>query len=148
MNSSDIDKISNDLYNLLLYLHDRILNPSEISKNFLMPPSHMKVIIYLKHKGSSSISEAAKCLTISRPNMTPIIDNLISEGMVSRYRDEFDRRIVRIELTDKAHELLKKQEGLLKKSLSEKISILDLKDLESLSQNVSSITDIVLRIDK
>ena len=148
MNSEHLYKLSSDLYNLLLYLHDRILDPSEISKNFLMPPSHVKVIIYLKHKGASSISEVGKHLVISRPNMTPIIDNLISEGMVDRYRDENDRRIVRVEITDKAYEFLKEQEGLVKKSLSEKISTLDSESLESLSQNVSSIRDIILRIDK
>ncbi len=88
-----------------------------------MPPSHGKVIIYLKHNGNSSISKIAKDLLISKPNMTPIIDKLISENMVIRYTDPKDRRIIRVELTEKGTAFIKDQENLIKSSLTEKYLI-------------------------
>jgi DNA-binding MarR family transcriptional regulator len=111
-----------------------------------MPQSHIKVILYLKHRGTSSISETAKHLTISKPNMTPIIDKLISEGMVNRYNDPDDRRIIRIELTGKAHEFLKEQEQIIKSILAKKITALDSDDLKSLSKHVTGVTDIILKL--
>jgi DNA-binding MarR family transcriptional regulator len=146
MSTFELNNLSGDLYNLSFYLHSIIFRQKEIMKNMSMPQSHIKVIIYLKHRGTSSISETAKHLTISKPNMTPIIDKLISEGMVNRYNDPDDRRIIRIELTDKAHEFLKEQEQIIKDTLAQKMSSLNPKDLESLSKHVSSITDIILKL--
>lgn len=146
MSTVELNKLSGDLYNLSFYLHSIIFHQKEIMKNMSMPQSHIKVIIYLKHRGASSISETAKHLTISKPNMTPIIDKLISEGMVNRYNDPDDRRVIRIELTDKAHEFLKEQEQIIKDNLAKKITVLDSKDLESLSQNLVSITDIIFKL--
>ena len=36
----------------------------------------------------------AKDLSISKPNMTPIIDKLVKEGYVDRYYDDNDRRVI------------------------------------------------------
>lgn len=147
MINTELNKLSGDLYNLMLHLHKKIFNPNEITKNLPIPPSHMKVIFYLAHHGTCSISEAAKNLTISKPNMTPIIDKLISEGMVTRYNDPDDRRILRIELTEKAHEFIKEQEEAIKNNLAQKISSLNSEDLEALNAHVRGIIDIILKVD-
>lgn len=147
MINTELNKLSGDLYNLMLYLHNKFFNPNEITKNLPIPPSHMKVIIYLAHHGTCSISETAKNLTISKPNMTPIIDKLITEGMVNRFNDPDDRRILRIELTEKAHGFIKKQEEIIKNNLAKKISSLNTEDLEALSDHVMGITDIIAKVD-
>lgn len=147
MNTNELTKLSEDLYNLMLHLHKKIFNPNEITKNLPIPPSHMKVIFYLAHHGTCSISETAKKLAISKPNMTPIIDKLIAEGMVNRYNDPDDRRVLRIELTEKAHEFIKKQEEIIKNNLAKKISSLNSEDLEVLSAHVVGITDIIAKVD-
>lgn len=147
MIETNLNKLSDELYNLLLILHKKVINPDETMKNFSMPPSHFKVILYLKRKGTSSVSDIGKSLTISRPNMTPIIDKLISDGMVHRYNDTNDRRIIRVELTDKAHEFVKEQEDTMKKILTNKISTLNPNDLESLKYNVEEIINILMKIE-
>lgn len=147
MNTDQLNKISGDLYNLMLYLHNKIFHPNDVIKNLPIPPSHVKVIIYLARHGISSISDTAKKLGISKSNMTPVIDKLISEGMLNRSNDPNDRRVLRIELTDKAYEFIKIQENAIKDSLAQKISSLNSKDLETLSEHVIGITDIILRIE-
>lgn len=52
--------------------------------------------------------------------MTPIIDKLISENMVTRYTDSKDRRVIRVELTEKGSIFIKDQEKLVKTLLTEK----------------------------
>jgi len=147
MNCNELNKISNDLYNLMFALHKKILNPNEIMKDFPMPPSHVKVIIYLARNGASSISEVAKNLAIYKPNMTPIIDNLISKEFVTRYNDPNDRRIIRIALTDKARNFLKEQEQKVKDSLADKLSSLSSEDLKFLQNYITGLNDIMLKID-
>lgn len=147
MSSNQLNKLSGDLYDLMLCLHNKVFHPHAAMKNACIPPSHMKVIIYLARMGTSSISEVAKNLIISKPNMTPIIDKLISEGMINRYPDPNDRRVLRIELTDKANEFIKKQEQAIKNNLAEKISSLNSEDLEALGKHVTGITEIISKIE-
>lgn len=147
MSANQLDKLSGDLYNLMLYLHNKIFHPNETTKNLPMPPSHVKVIIYLARRGASSISEIAKNLAISKPNMTPIIDKLINEGMINRYNDLNDRRILRVELTDKAYKFIKEQEEIIKDNLAKKISSLTDEDLKALGEHITGITEIILKIE-
>ncbi len=147
MHNIQLDEISQDLYDLLLKLNKKLLNPDELKRNFPLPPSHVKVIIYLKHNGNCSISKIAKDLLISKPNMTPIIDKLVSENMVTRYTDSRDRRIIRVELTEKGTIFIKDQEKLIKALLAEKISSLPIDDLKYLSDHIVHIKDIILKIN-
>ncbi|EQB4342330.1 MarR family winged helix-turn-helix transcriptional regulator [Clostridium botulinum] len=147
MNNTQLNEISQDLYDLLLNLHKKLLNPDELKKKFPLPPSHVKVIVYLKHNGNCSISKIAKDLLISKPNMTPIIDKLISENMVTRYTDSKDRRVIRVELTKKGSIFIKDQEKLVKTLLTEKISNLSSEDLQYLSDHIIGIKNIILKIN-
>ncbi|WP_129598705.1 MarR family winged helix-turn-helix transcriptional regulator [Anaerophilus nitritogenes] len=146
MNTIKLNKISQDLYDLFLSLHTKIIDPNEMMKNFTIPPSHVKVILYLRHNGTSSISQIAKSLIISKPNMTPIIDRLIDKNIVKRSYDPNDRRIINIELTDKGHQFIKNKEKKIKNSLQKKISSLQEEDLEILNNHITSMTNIILKI--
>lgn len=147
MGTTELNKLSGDLYNLMLYLHNKIFHPADVTRNLPLPPSHVKVIIYLARHGACSISETAKHLEISKPNMTPIIDKLVTEGMIDRYNDPKDRRILRIELTKKAYNFIKEQEEIIKNNLAKKISSLSPEDLKILSDHVTGITNIISKVD-
>lgn len=71
--------------------------------------------------------------------MTPVIDKLISENMVTRYTDSKDRRVIRVELTEKGSIFIKDQERLVKTLLTEKISNLSFEDLQYLSDHIIGI---------
>ncbi|ACA53638.1 MarR family winged helix-turn-helix transcriptional regulator [Clostridium botulinum] len=147
MNSTQLNEISQDLYDLLLNLQKKLFNPDELKKKFSLPSSHIKVIVYLKHNGNCPISKIAKDLLISKPNMTPIIDKLISENMVTRYTDPKDRRVIRVELTEEGVLFIKDQEKLIKALLAEKISDLSSEDLQYLSNHIIKIKNIILKIN-
>jgi len=143
----ELNSISNDLYTLLIYLNSRVFNPGIMLKGLSIPPSHMKAIFFLIKIGPCPVSKLAKDLSISKPNMTPIIDNLISEGFVSRYDDPNDRRVIMIAATPKAHDLLKKKEQMTKESLAERISFLSSDDLETLKKVIPQLTDIIIKMN-
>ena len=117
-------------------------------KGVSIPPSHVKVIFYLSQKKSMSVSDVAKCLDISKPNMTPIIDKLISNGLVNRYTDPNDRRKINIELTEKAHNLLKNKKREIKNNLFNKISTLNDEDLYKLDASIREMYDILIKLKK
>ncbi|GAB6168031.1 MarR family transcriptional regulator [Clostridium carnis] len=142
MNNANLDKVSGDLLKLLLELHKKIFNQEELVKGLPMPPSHVKVIFHLAHRGPSAVSHIAHDLGISKPNMTPIIDKLISEGYVNRYEDPKDRRILRVELTSKACELFENQKKRTKDMLSTRISVLSEDDLKLLHESVENLSKV------
>ncbi|GAA0732514.1 MarR family winged helix-turn-helix transcriptional regulator [Clostridium oceanicum] len=146
MKKSQVNDTSKELYNLLLSLHKKIFNLDEMMKNLSVPPSHAKVMFFLHKNGSSYISETAKKLMISKPNMTPIIEKLTSESLIRRYEDSNDRRILRIELTDNGKKFIKKQELSVRDSLSQKISHLEDEDLISLRNHITEIENIITKI--
>lgn len=142
----ELDNISNDLYNVVFYFHSKVFNPSSMLKGMPLPPSNMRVIFHLTRLGPSPVSKIANELSISKPNMTPIIDNLIAEGFVNRYNDPNDRRIIMVEATENAYSFLKKKEQYMKSMLSEKIAILDDDDLAALKALLPKMFKIISKI--
>jgi len=142
----DLNNISSDLYMLVFYIHSKIFNPTIMLKGLCIPPSNMKVIFHLVNIGPSPVSKVANDLSISKPNMTPIIDNLILEGFVNRYDDPDDRRIIMLEATEKAFSFLKNKEQKMKELLAEKISVLEDGDLESLKLLLPQITNVFTKL--
>lgn len=147
MNNTDLTKISDDLFNLLMQLNSKVFNQDKMVKCSPMPPSHIKIIFYLFNNGSSSISDIASRLSISKPNMTPIIDKLIREDLVYRKEDPNDRRIVRIALTQKAHDVAIEHKRRLKELLLSKLITLSNEDLIVMSDSVSNLANIIVKLD-
>ncbi len=118
----------------------------DIVKRLSIPPSHAKVIFHLHCGGEASVSEIAKNLSISKSNMTPIIDKLIQENLVERFTDPNDRRIIRVRVTEKGHEFCLKQREKTKKHLEEKISSLSPDELERVKDLAKELNSIFSKI--
>ncbi len=142
----DLSIVSNDLFLLLVSLNSRLINRSVMLRGLSVPPSHMKVLFYLIMHGSSPVSRIAKDLLISKPNMTPILDNLIAEGYAERYDDPNDRRIILIRPTKKSHDLLEEKQQESKKLLAEKLAVLGDDELEALKEMLPRITEILSKL--
>ena len=136
-----LNEISDNLYLLLLSLNRHIFNPTVLTKKFNVPHSHIKVLFYLIHNGPISISKMAKELCISKPNMTPVIDKLVEEGLVTRDYDPTDRRVILIQTTPKALEFLKETQEYVKEIIKEKLSSLNDEDINTLSTSLEYITN-------
>ena len=75
--------------------------------------------------------------------MTPIIDNLINYGLVNRYPDSNDRRILRVELTKKACKLLDAFRIAICNSFVEKISPLSDDEVIMLDDSISNLNNYI-----
>jgi DNA-binding MarR family transcriptional regulator len=76
--------------------------------------SQVKLLFKLNAGGMHKASDLAKALCVSSGGITALSDKLIAAGFIERERDEEDRRVVMIQVTqkgrEKAQEILKKQE--------------------------------------
>ncbi|AGF54114.1 MULTISPECIES: MarR family winged helix-turn-helix transcriptional regulator [Clostridium] len=160
MDKDDLFKVSDSLMNFLWIIQNNVLKTQDINKiiqasrsdtrgcckDFSIPPSHGRVIFYLLHCNSSPISQIADSLGISKSNMTPIIDNLINYGLVNRFPDSDDRRVLRVELTQKAHDLLDAFRDAISNSFVEKISALSDDDVVLLNQSMLNLITLFKKI--
>lgn len=157
-----LHKISDSLFNCLLLIRYNIFNEQSIIKSFSenpkevdkylkicpLPTSHIKVILYLQNCKSPSISQIANNLNISKSNMSPIINNLVDLELISTYPDINDKRIMRVQLTDKAHKVFNIFYKASKDSIYKKISALSDKDISILENSLSDLNCIFNKLSK
>lgn len=161
MDRDDLFKVADSLVNFLWIIQNNLFKENDLIKNFhsplkgeenciqgfSIPPSNVRVIFYLLESNSSPISQIADSLGISKSNMTPIIDNLINYGLVNRYHDSRDRRILRVELTDKASKLLDSFRVAICNSFVEKISPLSTDEVVTLNDSISNLIAILKKLN-
>ncbi|MDO8886832.1 MarR family transcriptional regulator [Candidatus Oleimmundimicrobium sp.] len=97
------------------------------------------VMMIVDAKGSRKMSELAELLSLNFGTATGIVDRLVRDGYLKRQRDEKDRRVVRVYLTDKGKSVIvkvqeKRRERLV--SLLEKINEEDFEDLFAIFQRI------------
>lgn len=158
MDRKNLDTTADSLVDFFLLVRNNIFSQEDFLKNFNdfqkkfdgkmsditpLPLSNIKVIIYLSTVKTSSISQIAMNLGISKPNMTPIIDNLLEYGLITRFSDPKDRRILRVQLTQKALDIFDFFKDSAKDSLKYKISSLSDEDLYELNNHVSGLQKIL-----
>jgi MarR family 2-MHQ and catechol resistance regulon transcriptional repressor len=69
-----------------------------------LTPSQFAALEALYHLGSMTQGEISSKVLKSGSNMTIVIDNLEREGLVRRKRDENDRRVINIHITEAGRE--------------------------------------------
>lgn len=147
MDKKNLTKTSDALFDLLIQINNKVFNQDRLVKCAPLPPSHIKVIFYLLNNGSSSISDIAFNLGISKPNMTPIIDKLLKDDLIFRMENPKDRRVILIALTQKAFDIADKHRKILKELLLSKLSTLSTEDLDQMYSSVSQLIDILLKLN-
>jgi MarR family 2-MHQ and catechol resistance regulon transcriptional repressor len=79
----------------------------EQMRSFGLTESQFGVLEALLHLGPLCQRELAAKVLKSAGNMTTVVDNLQRRGLVERTRDEEDRRVVTIHLTDRGESLIR-----------------------------------------
>lgn len=99
------DELNNILPNLLKEFHSR--QPNELYKGEITLQQYI-TLNFLSSQNDAAMGAIAKCLRVSLPAATGVVDRLIRGGYAIRRGDPKDRRIVRISITPKGEEIVKR----------------------------------------
>jgi MarR family 2-MHQ and catechol resistance regulon transcriptional repressor len=77
-----------------------------LQREFGLTESQIAVLEALKHLGPLQQGELCQKILRSGSNVTTVVDNLERDGLVQRARDESDRRIQVVHLTEKGRNLV------------------------------------------
>ncbi len=142
-----IDSIMENLFHVLRLIHRKLLKIDLGGANKGISHPHFAIMGILDELGALPVSEIGKKLIIPKPQMTHLVDKLISLGIVERLPDERDRRIINVALTERGKTALKEAKKLIKDNIRTKLSRLNDKELEELSASLRKIREIGSKLE-
>jgi DNA-binding MarR family transcriptional regulator len=142
---TDIDISDNVLLMLPLFARN-LLRGGQNSQKSRVSNLDMPVLGMLIHSGPLPMTEISERLNVSKPNMTHIIDRLISEGKVGRSRGSKDRRVVNIRITPRGLRFAEGHRKIVKENVRRNISALSGRDRRILCESLDNIRMIVSKI--
>lgn len=113
------------LYEVLPIIMRKFVRPVEQQTKIKVSPMQFNAMIVISNYKSATMKTIAEELNISKQQTTLIIDKLIDIGYVKRENDKYDRRIIRITLTDTGIHFMDNERKVLSELLKEKIECLD-----------------------
>jgi len=103
----------------------------EILSDFEITPPQFEALQHLLKEGDLTIGELSNKMYLACSTVTDLLDRMERNDLVMRVKDEKDRRIVRIKVLDKGHQLIEQVLITRRQYLSE---VLDGCDDESIMQ--------------
>jgi MarR family 2-MHQ and catechol resistance regulon transcriptional repressor len=104
----------------------------DLDKLGLTPPQFY-VLATIGYAGELPFGEIGAKMMVTVSNLTGIVDRLEEKKLVSRKRDENDRRVVHVVLTEKGAKLYKNTIPFFEKSVAQIFSFLDKPQQKELS---------------
>ncbi len=149
MQSKTINSIIENIFYILPLIHKKLLkvDPSEIGCGFNLSRLHMGIMGIICEEGTTSLSEVARQLHVSKPQMTLLINQLVKNGLISRKSNKEDRRVSDISLTPKGKTISESIEKKLKDNARNMLADLSDNELEELSLLLLKLRGIGDRLD-
>lgn len=104
-----MDKSINETIGAMLSIYPlikkNVIQPMKINSEDINP-TQIFILLTLKGLGSSTMSRIADEVAVSNQQLTKLVDELVEKGLVERHKAPENRRLVMINLTDKANNYL------------------------------------------
>jgi len=126
-------------YSKIIYSEEKILKDMIGDPLSLKELHTLEVVFSAMNNKSNTASNIAKRLGITLGTCTTNIDRLIQKGLVNKVKNDTDRRIVYIELTEQGKQVYLKHIGMHKKLVSKAISKLSTSEKVALMNAVNKL---------
>lgn len=146
MENKAIDNILENLFLVLPIIHKKLLRMDLGGVTGNLSRLHLAIMGMLGG-GSLPISEIGMRLVAPKSQMTHLVDQLVSLGIVVRQPDARDRRVINISLTDHGRAILRECRELVKQNIRNKISCLTTEELVALSDALVKLKDIGAKLE-
>ncbi len=99
------------------------------------------VLRYLNVHGASPSSVLADHFDVNRSAITAMVDRLVTKGFVKRYRNESDRRVILLDITEQGREIAEKGEEQIRSFVESFLLRLEPEELEQFIQTYEKIAN-------
>jgi len=104
---------------------------------YAIPLAQVNLLRLLDRLGTQRMSDLATKLDVTQSGCTALVDRAIDAGLVERYRDEDDRRVVRVRISPAGEEALGELRRIRARYLAQHLRHLDVDELAQLTTLLS-----------
>lgn len=126
-----------DLFNYILLIEEKNLRDQGVKLSM----TEVHILEAIQKSESKMMSAVAKSLMVTQGTLTVSTSKLVKKGYVERVKDERDKRIVRLKLTDKANQVLEIHENFHEEMIDKLLNELDLHKEVELIQSLRNLMD-------
>jgi DNA-binding MarR family transcriptional regulator len=126
-----------DMFNHILVLEERNL----VARGVTLSMSEVHTLENISRSESKTMSDVARRALVTQGTLTVAINRLVKKGYVARYKDEVDKRIVRLSLTQRALDVLKVHDAFHEKMIDTFIHDLKVDEDTNLILSLEKIMD-------
>lgn len=146
MKDCDVDQFSENFMLLIPLMQNKIfsLSKDEMPK-VRLSESGRRTLVLLHEVRRAIVSDLSDELNISRPNMTPLLDKLVQQGLVCRQSCEEDRRHVFVEITSEGDQVCEEYQQVITSKIKDMISFLNEDDLRELNEHMNKLKSILIK---
>jgi len=145
MEDKVINEISLAIEKIVMNFHTFAKNKAN-KENLSLPQYY--ILFFLKDNKGLIMQDIKRGLNSSAALATSIIDQLVAKGFVSRKRNDSNRRIVNVCLTDKGKRIVNKLEKRRFRFYNLLTEDLSLQEKESMQRGLNLFVSVIEKIDK
>lgn len=138
------ESAAEDLSEILPMLLRYMSQLAEQAQNY--PRVVGEVLMSLDHLETSTITELSTRLHRPKSNLTPVIENLVQQNMVSRIPNKQDRRVVNLRLTNEGTQAVKSIKETSKNILMNKLDLLQEEEVLRFSEAIKVVRETFMKI--
>jgi DNA-binding MarR family transcriptional regulator len=142
MNDVNIDRILENMFNIMLVIHKKILRMDLRLEMDNLNRLHMAVMGLL-NASNMTMTELAKALMMAKPQLTRIVETLVALGLVERLPDSADRRVIHMALTNDGRVKFIDLRKKMKEKTKQRLASLTDDELTQLSAALEALRNIV-----
>jgi DNA-binding MarR family transcriptional regulator len=141
----DIDRILENMFNIMLVIHKKILRMDLGLETDNLNRLHVAVMGLL-NTSNMAMTELAKALMMTKPQLTHLVETLVALGLVERLPDATDRRVIHLTLTKNGRVKLKSLREKLKENIKQKLASLTPEELTQMFTALETLRNIVSKV--
>ena len=126
-----------DLFNYILLIEEKNLRDQGVSLSM----TEVHILEAIDKSESKMMSAITKRLMVTQGTLTVSASKLVKKGYVERVKDERDKRIVRLQLTDRAVHVLEVHNDFHAKMIDKLLNELELDKEQELIQSLRNLMD-------
>jgi len=115
----------------------------ELNKKYQVSAPQLNCLISLYENGPLPPSQIAKYIMVKSSTVTGIVDRLEQKGLVKRFRNSPDRRVITIELTDSGKNLAKNAPPPIQQKIIDGLKKLTKDELDQIIFSLTKLTDML-----
>ena len=113
---------------------------------FAVNMSQLKAMTAFSEDSLLSMGELCKMANIKMPSMTEVVDRFEKEGILERIRNNEDRRVVKVKMTEKGKKMHKEVLKRRANELTKMFGVLTTEDRTRLVDSLKNVSEILIKV--